>query len=100
MGCSACDAEIELASGVRVGFRETCPRCDADLHACVQCAHYDTTAARQCREPAAEPVAAKDRANHCDWFRLTVGATSGGEASERDRVRSRLDSLFKKPGGG
>jgi hypothetical protein len=92
--CAACDTAIELRSGERVGFRDTCPRCGADLHACTQCAHHDPSAYNECREPQAERVGDRERANRCDYF--TPGRAGGRAASERSQALSDLESLFKK----
>lgn len=32
------------------------------------CRHYDTSKAKHCREPMAEEVRNKKRANFCEWF--------------------------------
>jgi hypothetical protein len=92
MRCSACGAEVELASGERVGFRDSC-RCGADLHTCRNCAHHDPSAYNECREPNAERVSDRERANRCDYF--APGAA--GQPGERPPpARAALDSLFKK----
>jgi hypothetical protein len=94
MRCVACGASIELASGERVGFRDECPRCRADLHACRQCAHHDPGAYNECREPNAERVSDRERANRCDWFApAAASAAAGGDASAAGRAA--LDALFK-----
>jgi hypothetical protein len=95
MGCFACNAPIELAAGERVGFRDSCPRCNADLHACRNCAHYDRNAYNECREPNAEWVSDRERANRCDYFAYggRVGATA---SAEKQRANAALDKLFKK----
>ena len=36
MRCHACRSEVALASGESVGYRESCARCAADLHVCLQ----------------------------------------------------------------
>lgn len=95
MGCFACGAPIELASGERVGMRDSCPRCGADLHACRNCAHYDRGAYNECREPQAERVADRERANRCDWFAPAAGAGPGA-ADPRPDPRAALDALFRK----
>lgn len=93
--CFACDASLDLQSGQRVGFRDTCDRCGADLHVCRNCAHHDPAVYNECREPGAERVADRERANRCDWF--SPGDRAGGAAAgERDSARAALDSLFKK----
>jgi hypothetical protein len=71
-----------------------CPQCDAELHACVMCRHFDPHAARQCREPQAEPPREKDRANFCDFFDLGTGP-----AEDRDpaaEAKAAFDRLFSK----
>lgn len=93
MRCSACSTAIDLASGERVGFRDECPQCRADLHSCRNCAHYDSGAYNECREPGAERVADRDRANRCDWFapKPTAEPASG---DQRKSARAALDALF------
>ena len=95
MRCAACNAEVPLASGERIGLRDTCDRCNADLHTCTNCAHYEPGAYNNCREPNAERVRDAERANRCDWF--APGAAEGGAAEEqRQGALSDLDTLFKK----
>ena len=98
MRCSGCGMEVELRSGERVGFRDTCARCGRDLHACRNCAHHDPAAYNECREPSAERVGDRERANRCDYF-APGGAAVAGRAAEQGRARSRLDSLFKPKKG-
>jgi len=95
MRCFACNATQALGPGGRVGFRDTCA-CGADLHSCRNCAHHDPSAHNQCREPQAEWVADRERANRCDWF--TPGDVQGGAiAAAQEKARSALDTLFKAP---
>ena len=94
MRCAACNRELALAPGERLGFRENCEGCDADLHSCVNCAHYDPGAYNDCREPSAEHVSERERANRCDWFQPSDRA--GGDGSSRDHAVSELEGLFKK----
>ena len=96
MGCFSCNAAIELAAGERIGFRDTCDKCDTDLHVCLGCIHYDSTAYNQCRETNAEWVSDRERANRCDYF--AFGDRSNDSAGvEQARARGNLDDLFKKP---
>ncbi len=95
MRCFACDAAHELASGERVGFRDACSACGADLHVCRNCAHHDPSAYNECRESGAERVADRERANRCEWF--APGSGGGGDAAAARESASRsLDALFKK----
>lgn len=94
MDCFRCGTPVELASGERVAFRDACARCGADLHACRNCAHHDAGAYNECREPQAERVADRERANRCEWF--TPATTSGRAADPRAGARAALDALFRK----
>ena len=94
MNCAACNREFKLSPGERLSFRETCESCDADLHCCVNCAHYDPGAHNDCREPSAERVRDRKRANRCDWFQ--PGDRAGGDGTGRAQSLDALDALFKK----
>lgn len=93
--CHACGTAVELAAGERIGFRDTCARCDRDLHVCRNCAHHDPSAYNECREPNAEWVSDRERANRCEYFAPGAGAASVATGG-RDAARSALDDLFKK----
>jgi len=82
-----------------VSRRESCPSCDADLHVCRQCEFYDTSAAKDCREPVADEVVDKERANACDYFRPRFGVM-GTENDEAAAARAKLSALFGEPTGG
>jgi hypothetical protein len=95
MPCYSCNAAVELATGERIGFRDTCDQCDSDLHTCANCGHHDTSAYNQCRESNAEWVSDRERANRCEYF--VFGDPAGGSAvGEQSRARNSLDDLFKK----
>ncbi len=92
--CFRCKTPNEVRE--RVGRRDTCTKCDADLHCCLNCRHYNPSAHNQCNEPQAEWVRDKDRANYCDYFEPRRGA-AGGEASNRTQdAKTRFEDLFKK----
>lgn len=93
MACFQCGRSISLAAGERVGFRDTCEHCSADLHVCKNCVHHDPSAYNECRESSAERVSDRDRANRCDYF--APGERATGETTEA-RDRSALEALFKK----
>jgi hypothetical protein len=92
--CHGCGAERELAAGERIGFREACDGCGLDLHACRNCRFHDPSAYNECREPNAERVGERERANRCDYFAPGEG---GGAAGAAGSDRAKLDALFKKP---
>jgi hypothetical protein len=88
--CYACGAAIRIDGPV--GRRMTCPECDADLHACINCRHYDEASAHECREPHAEHFVDKQASNACDLFQLGDGASRRRRSSSE--ARDRLHALF------
>lgn len=90
--CFQCQGELDIIE--RPGRQETCPDCGADLHCCRNCRFYDRASYNECREPMAERVLEKEKANFCDYFEFLVQA-AGQESPERDAKR-RLTALFKK----
>ncbi len=76
-----------------VGRRTTCPECEADLHSCMNCRHWDETAAHECREPHADHVVEKEASNACELFQLGDGA-SRRRASGKAAARNALGALF------
>ncbi len=95
MHCFACNQGVELPAGERVGFRDECPGCDADLHVCRNCVHHDPSAYNECRESSAERVSDRERANRCDYF-SPGERESGAQAGRQGKSLSDLDALFKK----
>ncbi|NQZ95129.1 MAG: hypothetical protein HRU01_01345 [Myxococcales bacterium] len=95
MRCFSCDAEIELGTAERVGFRDTCDACSADLHVCRNCRHHDPNAYNECRESSAERVAERERGNRCEYF-SPGDAAGGAAAAAASKSRSDLEALFKK----
>lgn len=93
LNCWRCGAEV-VDEPLPLSRTAECRQCRAELHVCRMCEFYDTTKANACREPVAEPVADKTRANFCGWFRPRPGLAPAGNAAA-EAVRSRLEDLFK-----
>jgi hypothetical protein len=92
VGCHGCGATNEVPAPV--SRRESCSRCGAELRCCVNCAFHDRSAYNECREPSAERVVDKDRANFCDYFAPKGGASSTAAAGSP--TTSDLERLFAK----
>jgi hypothetical protein len=60
------------------------------------CVDYDTSFAKHCREPTAEEVRDKTRANFCDFFKPRPSAYTAPNTAEVDRARTELEKLFGK----
>ncbi len=91
MNCFFCGGKIEVLD--RVGFRDECPACGRAAHACRNCGFHDPAYNNQCREPMAEQVTDKERANFCEYF---TPAEKSGAVSKPANPRKALDDLFRK----
>ncbi len=96
-----------------VDFSGNCPKCNAELHCCKQCTHFEPSTRFQCVKPIPVRIAIKDKANQCTLFspRVTVAreGTAGGMTSapppaptgppaprNSEDARNAFDKLFKK----
>ena len=73
-----------------------CRRCGVDLHSCVQCVSFDTSARFECTENALTVrVSPKDTRNDCPFFapRTTVERETG--TAGPPSARQAFDDLFK-----
>jgi hypothetical protein len=76
-----------------------CRSCRAQLHVCRLCEFFDPHVANQCREPVADFVKEKERANFCDYFSPKPDIFQTREISRTPSARRQLDALFDiKPG--
>ncbi|HET9870946.1 MAG TPA: hypothetical protein VFR02_10690 [bacterium] len=91
--CHACKTPWDGAPGTQPGRNETCSRCGADLHVCLNCRLYDPACANECRSSTTERVRDKDKRNFCDEFELAARAPGGSDPLE-DR-KKKWDDLFQ-----
>lgn len=73
---------------------EECRKCGAELHVCKLCEWYSISVAKHCREPIAEEVKDKERANFCDYFKPRENAYSTAEVDAGVKAKAELESLF------
>ena len=95
-----------------VDFSGNCPKCNAELHCCKQCSHFEPSMRFQCLKPVPVRIPVKDKNNECTLFtpRVTVareGTNNGPSAAppvpagppaprNSDEARNAFDRLFKK----
>jgi len=96
-----------------IDFTGNCPKCNAELHCCKQCTHFEPSTRFQCLKPIPVRIAVKDKANQCEMFkpRVTVardGVANSGSVSSAppasnapaprnpEDARNAFDRLFKK----
>ena len=70
-----------------------CPQCAADLHVCRLCEFFDPRVANECREPVAERVVNKERANFCGYLKPRPDAYVAADAAQGAAARG-LEALF------
>jgi hypothetical protein len=90
MRCHHCQTEIKLEG--RVFRSDECPQCGYDIHACLNCSNYDPSAHNRCREPQAEWVTDREKANFCDFFdpnKMRAGQSAAGDSKKA------FNDLFK-----
>ncbi len=98
-----------------VDWKSNCPKCNAFLHCCKQCAHFEPSTRFQCLKPIPLRIAMKDQKNECELFkpRVTIArdaapaANSNGHTNSHpannipaprspNDARAAFDNLFKK----
>ncbi len=89
--CWSCNERREFEELHRGDY---CTHCDADLKCCKQCRHYDANTSAECKEPMAEHVYKKERANFCAYYSVRVLDNDATE-SEIEKAKSKLNDLFK-----
>ena len=95
---------------VSIRMLDRCSKCGVDLHACIQCVSFDTSARWECTQNDKIParVAPKDERNTCTFFtpRTTIERhtsspassnpeTPGASPSTSSGARKAFDDLFK-----
>ncbi|HUO85760.1 MAG TPA: hypothetical protein VM617_00080 [Thermoanaerobaculia bacterium] len=92
--CGDCGRRVSRAGGIEI--TQVCPNCEADLHTCVNCIHFDPSARFQCRQEIPAPVAKKRKRNECTLFAPKQVMEFESESGERtpDEARAAFDDLF------
>src|SRR4029453_14689773 len=62
--CTACGAKTPAS----INFDSSCPKCNADLHSCRQCTHFDPGARLECNKPIPARIVNKHARNLCELF--------------------------------
>lgn len=58
------------------------------------CEFYDTSVAKSCREPVADEVRDKERANFCGYFKPIPDTYQSKDSGEADEAKAKLAALF------
>ena len=89
--CARCGNRLALP----VESDSRCARCGVDLHSCIQCVSFDTSARFECTQSIPARVSPKDAVNICALFtaRTTVERQTGTPGPTS--ARQAFDDLFK-----
>ena len=90
--CFNCSKELDIEPGAKILKNEECPYCYASLHCCKMCGFYDPSSYNECREPNAERIVDKEKANFCEYFVLK-GSQAGG--TKKEDLFAQANALFK-----
>ena len=90
--CWSCRQTTEMDD--KVGRKDECPHCRADMHSCKNCQYYDPGAHNECKETIAEYVPDKERSNFCGMYRAFQGDRPAGD--DIAAAKAKLAALFKK----
>ncbi len=93
MKCFNCSKDLDFKAEEKIMRSDDCPHCGADMHVCKMCVYYDSSAYNECREPMAERIVEKEKANFCDFFKIGPG---GDGAAGKDELMDAAAALFKK----
>jgi hypothetical protein len=92
--CHKCGKTLSDTYKILVSRSDTCPDCMADIRACKMCQFYDAKSYNECREPVADRIQDKEKANFCDYFK--IGSSYNDPEKERQELKARAEALFKK----
>ena len=90
--CYNCSSELDFTEGSDVGRSENCQSCYASIRCCMMCQFYDKSAYNECREPTADRILEKDKANFCDYFKLSAGDDNN---ESKNSALDAANALFK-----
>ncbi len=92
--CYKCGTELPKSFSVFIARSDTCTQCRTDIRCCRMCQFYDVKAYNECRESNADRIVEKEKANFCDYFKLTSSYNDPNK--ERQDQLARAAALFKK----
>lgn len=91
--CYKCNTELEFSDAETISRNEECPKCYASLRSCNMCQFYDQNSYNECREPTADRIVDKEKANFCDHYKIHTGQKY---EDTKSNALSAAEALFKK----
>lgn len=94
LNCFKCGKALSETFKILVGRGDTCPHCMASIRCCKMCQFYDPKSYNECRESNADRITDKEKANFCDYYKISGGGNSAEK--ERQDALAKAAALFKK----
>lgn len=89
--CGQCGGKQPAAD---VAADARCGGCEADLHTCKNCAHFDPSAPLECRQPIPRRISPKTARNDCELFEVKWTQEFAAEAESPTDAKTAFDDLF------
>jgi hypothetical protein len=83
MICWKCRSKLDLINK-KIGFRDSCEKCFADLHVCKNCRYYSIGKPNDCEVPLTEFVSDREKYNFCEEFRPKENFAKEKKISKED----------------
>ena len=93
IACYQCFQVLPYGPRDKIPRQGECPHCLVSLRVCKMCEHYNPHSYNECREPIAERVIDKEKANFCDSFSFGHGKS---QKENKQNFFDMADRLFKK----
>ena len=90
--CTACGTKTPAS----IHFDSTCPKCNAALHSCRQCTHFDPGARLECNKPILARILDKHARNECELFAARIVVERETSSGPPTGARDAFAKLFKK----
>jgi len=90
--CASC-AGILAAD---IDFTGKCPRCNAELHSCKQCAYFDTASRFECTQPVSARIPKKESRNQCNFYSPRTTVERETSSTRPLDARQAFENLFRK----
>jgi len=90
--CTACGAQTPTI----INFDRACPKCNANLHSCRQCTHFDPGARFECNKPIPARIVDKHAGNTCELFAARIVVERQTSSGPPTNARDAFAKLFKK----
>jgi hypothetical protein len=89
--CARCGNRL----GLPVAEDSRCSRCGVDLHSCIQCVSFDTSARFECSQSIPARISPKDARNACGLFSARTTVERQTSTQGPTTAKQAFDDLFK-----